>query len=397
MSDVIVFTNPGLIDLRGITTFGVNAKDGDNPIGFFGTGLKYAIAVLLRTGHEVTMWRGKERYHFKTEVDSVRGKEFGFITMGSDTDKTALGFTTELGKKWEVWQAFRELYSNALDENGAVYRALALPQDNITQFVVRGAAFAKVYKERARYFLRENKTLPKPLVQCEYGDVFNRTSGTVYYRGIAVGDLPKPAIFTYDTKQGVELTEDRTMRNPYMLTWLCARMLGQCEDEGALRRVFTASSDTFESTIEFTSLYHVGDVFKATLLAMRGSPNLTAAARRALAHFHTIGEAEPMVAKPLVHESKMIARAKEALQAAGYEVTQVVEVTTALADNCLGLAFRPTEKIFLSRSVFNQGQTRVTSTLFEEYLHLHYNLEDESRGMQNFLLDLAVALMERQA
>ena len=47
---MIVFENPGEIDIRSISTFGVSVKEGDNPIGFFGTGLKYAIVVLLRTG-----------------------------------------------------------------------------------------------------------------------------------------------------------------------------------------------------------------------------------------------------------------------------------------------------------------------------------------------------------
>ena len=42
---------PGLIDLHGITTFGVCAKpEAENPIGYFGTGLKYALAFFLGEG-----------------------------------------------------------------------------------------------------------------------------------------------------------------------------------------------------------------------------------------------------------------------------------------------------------------------------------------------------------
>jgi hypothetical protein len=51
MSAIVVFENPGEIDAAAIRTFGVSVKEGENPIGFFGTGLKYAIAILLRTGH----------------------------------------------------------------------------------------------------------------------------------------------------------------------------------------------------------------------------------------------------------------------------------------------------------------------------------------------------------
>jgi len=43
---MIVFENQGEIDLIAFTPFGVNTKETDSPIGFFGTGLKYATAVL---------------------------------------------------------------------------------------------------------------------------------------------------------------------------------------------------------------------------------------------------------------------------------------------------------------------------------------------------------------
>jgi hypothetical protein len=60
-------TNAGLIPMEAVTTMGVSAKEGENPIGFFGTGLKYAIASLLRTSHKITIWRGLDRYDFATE------------------------------------------------------------------------------------------------------------------------------------------------------------------------------------------------------------------------------------------------------------------------------------------------------------------------------------------
>lgn len=60
----IYFSNRGLIDLDVIRTMGVNVKENDNPIGHFGTGLKFAIATLLRTGHKVDLYRGDEKISF---------------------------------------------------------------------------------------------------------------------------------------------------------------------------------------------------------------------------------------------------------------------------------------------------------------------------------------------
>ena len=98
---MIVFENPSEIDIRSISTFGVSVKEGDNPIGFFGTGLKYAIAVLLRTNHGITIQSGETVVEFGTRRESVRGQDFDFITMSiNGAAPLPMGFTTELGKTW---------------------------------------------------------------------------------------------------------------------------------------------------------------------------------------------------------------------------------------------------------------------------------------------------------
>lgn len=55
---MIVFENEGEIDPQLIMLIGVNVKASDSAIGFFGTGLKYAIACLLRWGEEIEIQSG---------------------------------------------------------------------------------------------------------------------------------------------------------------------------------------------------------------------------------------------------------------------------------------------------------------------------------------------------
>src|SRR5882724_7969094 len=113
----IIFQNPGLIDLRSVQIMGLNAKETKNSIGQFGTGLKYAIAVLLRSGCKVTIFQGLQEFNFATQKEKFRGKDFDFVFMrrgdqhGSEAifSEKALGFTLELGKHWEPWMAIREL------------------------------------------------------------------------------------------------------------------------------------------------------------------------------------------------------------------------------------------------------------------------------------------------
>ncbi|MDD3302253.1 MAG: hypothetical protein PHN31_01760 [Candidatus Gracilibacteria bacterium] len=45
-----LFENDGEIDINSIKFLGCSTKDGIETIGKFGTGLKYAISVLLRNG-----------------------------------------------------------------------------------------------------------------------------------------------------------------------------------------------------------------------------------------------------------------------------------------------------------------------------------------------------------
>ena len=77
---MIVFQNPGLIDLAAVITMGVSVKEGDTPIGFFGTGLKFAIATILRNGGGIELYRGGDKHVFGIEPGTVRGEAFDFVT-----------------------------------------------------------------------------------------------------------------------------------------------------------------------------------------------------------------------------------------------------------------------------------------------------------------------------
>ena len=98
---VVPFSNPGEIDPRMWATFGVSVKESAGAIGQFGTGLKYAIAVLMREGRSLEIVSKGNRYVFGVKQTDIRGKDFMQITCNSEM----LPFTTHLGAKWELWQA----------------------------------------------------------------------------------------------------------------------------------------------------------------------------------------------------------------------------------------------------------------------------------------------------
>src|SRR5690606_673401 len=132
-------------DIEALTTLGVSVKS-EGSIGYFGTGFKFALATLLRTGHLVTIHTPNESYRFTALTRNIRGQDFQLIQMNG----VSLGFTTEFGKNWEMWMAFRELHSNTLDEGGWTSESRGDAQVVIE---IAGAAYTEAYHKRHEIFL----------------------------------------------------------------------------------------------------------------------------------------------------------------------------------------------------------------------------------------------------
>lgn len=68
-------------------------------------------------------------------------------------------------------------------------------------------------------------------------------------------------------------------------------------------------------------------------------------------------------------------------------------VTNDLEDKILGLGFEG--KIYIAERVFlNNGVKELASILIEEFIHLEYELHDETRSMQNFLFGVIATMGE---
>src|SRR5579859_4171333 len=122
MTRALVFETPSLMDLKSLTMMGVSTKPNTtNPIGSFGTGLKYAIAALTRLGTPPVIWVGRNRYEFATRRDEFRGWQVEVIDLIGSHDRRELPYTTGYGASWEPWMIYRELEANTIDEGGRTY------------------------------------------------------------------------------------------------------------------------------------------------------------------------------------------------------------------------------------------------------------------------------------
>jgi hypothetical protein len=368
----IYFTNPGLLDIDAALILGVNAKTSDDPIGQFGTGLKYAIAVLLRSGHKICVHTGGTAYNFTSQKKETRGTNYEQVFCNDQP----LGFTTALGKNWKIWQAFRELYSNAMDEGGEVSDSgNSISAANSTIITVTGQEISQVYCDRWKYFLTANTP-----ILATYKNVQILHGHNIYFKGILVKEMKSS--FAYNFTSGITLTEDRTIDNEWSAGWDIARAVQMLDDTQFLS-VIVSRHDSPEHQFSWsTDLSEPNRTWLRQASAKAELPTVF----KALADTQAINEGKIAVRPITPSENSMIDLAREQLKFLGIYVNQTISVSDKLPLSVLGLA--SSGQIYLSSTLFSQGQTRVTGTLLEEHLHCKHGFADATRRFQDYLIDL---------
>lgn len=242
---MIVFQNDGLIDLRSVSMFGLSAKpNSKSPIGYFGTGLKYAIAVILRSGGAIRIYRGRKVYGFATRASKFRGEQMTVVTMNGET----MPFGIEVGKTWEPWQAYRELHANTLDEGGTIRFANTDPGGvkDKTTIVVEGADFDHLYETRRNIFLEGDPLHKQPGLEVHFGE-----SGVLYYKGMRAMQLNRRSMFTWNITSPLELTEDRTVKYHFIAESLVERGIVRCDNAEIISQCLQAKADSWEGNFDY--------------------------------------------------------------------------------------------------------------------------------------------------
>lgn len=397
----LVFENSGEIDLRSVSTFGCSVKESENPIGFFGTGLKYAIAVLLRTGHAVFIQSGVSEVKLAAQKDTIRGKTFDFIVMDGvgAADRQPLGFTTELGKTWEVWMAYRELFCNAKDEpDSRVFESASVPAPvaGKTRLVVFGEPLLKAHQDRSEFLLET-----KPIFKIGDIEVHSGEKRAFFYRGIKVMDFQRPALYTYNQTSKVYLTEDRTAKEPAHVQYSIAKAILSYADRLMLESVLVAGERNIEHFFDYHGWtgHEPSAEFLSTITALQRhslskiNPTALKVWREKGHHF-----IDPRRIRMTKLQNATLEKAIAFCERAGFMVRDeypIIVVEALGGEGVMAMADRIGKQILLSEAIFNQDGTKgVVRALIEEYIHLKHGFEDYSNGMQNFLFAKMVSLAE---
>ncbi len=372
----VYFCNEDPIDLDVIRIMGVSVKTQNNPIGYFGTGLKFAISTLIRHGQKFELTRKGERHDIGMVSKTIRGEYFDVITL----DGVELGFTTQLGRNWKVWQAYRELHSNCLDENGLI--SDSIPRgDWGTIIKVDGDLAMDAYAQRSSIFLES-----QPFHEYSGCDIHDSKSTVGFYRGIRVYQLRKPAIFTYNVKYQQTLTEDRTLSSDYSWLLEVAESIEALSDEERLTTILMANDDTFESSIRFGQQDSPPtDLFRKVCSDHRSSAMLNRTAIDFCNKHEPIEFNFDQIALNQLQRQELDEALKLLLVLECELSRKDFFIVESLGPRVYG--FVRDGHIFIDKKTMDKGVRFIASTLYEEWLHKEHGYQDESRELQSMLFE----------
>lgn len=379
------FQNPGEIDIRGAYIAGLSAKVGDSPIGQFGTGLKYAIACVLRWDGEFVIYSGTEHFEFTKRTIDFRGKDHDEVLING----SPCGFTTHYGHQWEPWQAWRELASNARDEGGEVFSGHKAPKLGITTIQVKCEKFRESYAERNTILLPTAKQFPFSAGGC---DIANEVSSFIYYRGVRVHKASTALLYNF--KDGLKLTEDRTLANAFYIPYRMASAIAALTDESLIFKALVAGRTMLESEMSFATYPRPTEEFLNVAERLFRANQIQHDRLRDVLTQHrpAATTAQAITLSPL--RQRMLDRAIALVSTMGMHPENFKIIVADLGGTVLGKALRDTGTVILSPLVFDQGAKQVLSTLLEELVHLELNKEDCTYDMQTFLFNKWVSMFE---
>jgi hypothetical protein len=378
----IYFTNKGHLCLDAIKTMGVSVKETDNPIGYFGTGFKYAIATLLRNDHKIVMETDNETYTFWSKPKEIRGQEFQIVMMNDEQ----LGFTTDLGKNWEIWQAFRELYANCLDEAGVISDK---PYSADTVIAVTGEAITECYHQRGTIFLTGS-----PLEILNGVEIHRGRSKHIYYRGVRVGNLPVPSRFTYNITDKTKLTEDRTIAEMWDVEYLLGSRLPKSVNPEVCRKIIDPEFEKYEDALALSYCGRPSEEFLEELTKHISNVKLREDLRNVLGKNNKVTDI-PKIEMTQAERQTMESAIKFLDDTMTIIVSpQIIDVVEHLGPNVMGTVRNG--KILIPKQTIANGREYLAITLYEEWIHNTLGYGDCTRGMQQYLFDKILELMRER-
>jgi hypothetical protein len=426
----IKIESTGIIDPKAFSLIGASTKRNDSSkIGFFGSGLKYSIAYLLRNKINFKVFADYEEIHFETVPTNFREQDFEVIHVnGKETS-----MTTQMGIDWQAWYIIREIYCNALDEGEAKINVVSTvqPMEDKTVFYIEiNEEFDSIIKEWDLYFSLNRKNC---LYSNEKGDkVFNPIQGKriVYRKGIqCCNDYGVRTLFSYDFNE-VEINESRVIKSEYQYKCKLTEFLCGIQDGGIIMRLIAqiCTQEAGQVPYEY-DMYWANHEYSLTWLKavedyilvpfenggfwaeeiatapekyiiiptkiINGLSNCFGEKINVIGGaIHMGGDSFKEVKEMTPRQQSLLDESIEFLKKCDYEITHPIKIVEFQKSNVLGRAYKG--EILLSSKLFENGRKQIVACIIEEQEHLVTGFEDKSRAFQSHFINKLVTIYEEK-
>lgn len=422
----IKIQSAGIIDPQAFTLIGASTKREDNTkIGFFGSGLKYSIAYLLRNKIDFKVFAEYKQITFNVETVLFREKEFSAIVI--DGQKTNM--TVEMGGDWVAWFVIREIYCNALDEGESSISLVnaneCVPCDGKTVFYIAVTpAIAELVEKWDDYFCKDRKN---SLYEDSKGNQLFGGSDTliVYRKGIRCLFTPNAnAIFHYNLSW-VKINESRVITSEWDFQYNLRTFLMKMTDRTIVSQILNKVCQSYEKQLGWNnSCEDYSDVWaeligEKTLVPfenagfwqeyIRKDPHLyhilpstmiEGLKTRFADKIKVVGDVDGVSGsgdfKPVQELSKrdqcLLNDSIEWLENADYKIQYPIKIVEFSKERVFGRAKDGT--ILLSQKLFEMGKRKIAAVIIEEQEHLITDFDDETREFQNHWINKYVSALE---
>jgi len=417
-------SNKGLLDIEALTLLGASSKRGDSTkIGMFGSGNKFALAYLLRNNYNIKIFSGKNEIKLSTVQKRFRDKDFNVILVnGKETS-----ITTDFGKDWNLAQAIREIYCNSIDEGEHTLEFVkdVILEDNKTSFYIKSQPEITNYISNFDNYFAENK---KVLFECPYGKILEKGGDklNLYRKGIRCMETDKQSIYDYDLTE-VEIDENRLVKYTWQIASKIWNLIYQCTNKEVIMNILTNCSNNqfiecipsdFQSVNNSLMSKEYKECLKNVTIAPRAMAGLLSIEEQASSvilpdtiynHALSILDNNNIASKFKIYkdgfyvEIPMTPLYQSSLEKAidffvecNYKEVLDYDIIIARFEkkDILGLADIQNQKILLSEICMESGLQTIIETLIEEYIHLKYEVKDETRGFQDATIKELVKLLK---
>lgn len=441
MTQYILIQNDGEIETNSFELIGASTKrDEKGKIGFFGSGLKYSIAYMMRKGIDFKIFSGLNELKFSTVNEQLKGKDFERICInGKETS-----YTVTMGPTWtKDWFVLREIYCNALDEGTCTLVKstgdIRPSEDKTRIYVQLTEELKEVIDSWDAYFADEREPLftSENVYTCylasDDGGVHNqpvtvypKTNGTLYRRGIRVYNNDR-LMYDYGFAN-ISINEDRTAKHGSAVSYAALGIFSLFSNEGYIKSVLRSGEDDTPS-FEYSSLsttdreneisdkwvqfsqdntlvvkeksgkyaeYLVGskrEVFMIPAMFARllkqSHPNVSI-----LGMGVVIGDVAFSEIELTPKMNYLLKEVQASLTEMKYNAPFEIAVADFEDEKIMGHADIANRKIRIAASTFDKGRREIAMTIMEETEHIRSKSGDETREFQTHIFSQWLKSME---